>query len=92
MFGPGPWLEKPNGSTLAAYTSCLPREHQENLHVKSIVQPARTLQASTDPHHFLYAPPFFAVNEDGERMDGPKTSKVTVAKVCCVTAQQTCMP
>ena len=84
IFGTNGWQGRPpaNLSTLAAYTSCLPRGHVENLHVKSVVQPARTLHASTDPHHFIYAPPYFAVNEAGERSDGPRSASVHIDKVC----------
>lgn len=83
IFGTSGWQDRPpaNLSTLAAYTSCLPREHVENLHVKSVVQPARTLHASTDPHHFIYAAPFYAVNEAGERSDGPRSTSVHIDKV-----------
>ena len=45
---PGDWLDKLNGSTLAAYTSCLPREHQENLHAKSIIQSVTQAMCADD--------------------------------------------
>ena len=81
MYGSSGWTEKPRGSTLASFTSCFPQDHPQNLHVKTIANTRHTLSAGADPHHFLYAEPYYAVNTDHERVDGAKSGNVTVDKV-----------
>ena len=81
IFGSSGWLQRPPGGTLASYTACLPRNHSENLHVKTIAHTRHTLRAGADPHHFVYAEPYYAVNEDRERVDGAKSSHASMEKV-----------
>ncbi len=60
---------------LASFWMCAPDQHSENLHVKSIVQPARVAGVTTDPHHLKYVEPYFAVNTTHDRVDGPKSER-----------------
>ena len=58
LFGSSGHLTKPNKLISESYTKC-----ELNNHIKSIVQPYRVKQKGPDPHHFIYGPPFYAVNE-----------------------------
>ncbi len=43
----------------------------ENRHIKSIVQPEKTIKAGSDPHHFVYKPKFGCVSEKFNNIKGP---------------------
>ena len=45
MYGSSNLTEKPAGGTLAAYTACFPKDHVQNLHVKTIANLRHTVQA-----------------------------------------------
>ena len=49
--------------------------------MKTIAHTRHTLRAGADPHHFVYAEPYYAVNEERERVDGAKSSHASVEKV-----------
>ena len=66
MFGSSGHVFRPNGGTLANYHHCNP-----NCHVKSIVNPKRTLRSTGDPHSFVYDSGFYAVDTNYSRVDGP---------------------
>lgn len=51
-----------------------------NSHVKSIVQPRRTLRAVT-PHHFAHAGGESAVTENGEPFDGPWSPSISMSRL-----------
>ena len=54
MFGSSNLTEKPQGSTLAAYTACFPKDHPQNLHVKTIANLQHTLAAGAGEHaHYI---------------------------------------
>lgn len=61
MMGTSGRLARPAGPVIRNYTEAF--AVQESYHVKSFVQPARTLRA-VNPHSFSYIPGFFCVNED----------------------------
>ena len=88
MFGSSGWKDKPLGSTLSAFTACFPRDHAENLHVKTIANTRHTLHSGEDPHHFIYEEPYYAVTTDRQRVDGAKSANVTIDKVCHSCLQQ----
>lgn len=66
---------------MASYFKCFPPDHQENLHVKTIANVEHTWHTLGDPHHFKYRDPFFAVNERGVRVDGPRSAEVSISQV-----------
>ena len=81
MFGSSGLLERPERGPLESYYKCFPRDHQENCHVKTIANLAHTDRAGPDPHHFLYKDGYWAVNEQGERVKGPKSEGVHIDQV-----------
>lgn len=62
-FGSSGYLSAPS-SQLAAYTRRFPLEYPKNMHIKSVVQPARVTRAF-NPHTFVYREPWFCVDEQG---------------------------
>ncbi len=62
--GSGGHLGRPGGLVLDAYTEQFTDNTPDNLHVKSIVQPARTERAR-DPHQFFFTPGHGCVDEHG---------------------------
>lgn len=70
IFSSGGHLKRPEGLSLAAYTELFPLEDSpDDVHIKSFIQPARTLAVHT-PHAFFYAPGEFAVTEDHRPIPG----------------------
>lgn len=64
-------VERPAGGVLASYTACCGRDaHGGHRHVKSFVQPRRTVGPQT-VHSFNYKPGFGAVNTAGTVLHGP---------------------
>lgn len=81
VFGSSGLEKKPRTNTLASYWQCAPDGHPENLHVKSVVRPARVNDTRTDPHHFKYRAPYVAKSAGGETVAGPKSSRQATARV-----------
>jgi hypothetical protein len=71
IFGSNNHIQKPEGLTIEAFTMGSTKEQAANKHIKTILQPARTLKAWRDPHSFVYKPPYFAVNEHHQYVNGP---------------------
>ena len=69
VFGSAGHETRPPGLVIENYTLCAPRSVYGNSHVKTIAQPERVL-AVNNPHFWEYKPPWFCVNENGERVDG----------------------
>ncbi|GAB4813551.1 hypothetical protein N2152v2_000597 [Parachlorella kessleri] len=81
MFGSSGLKERPKTNTLSSYWKCAPEQHPENCHVKSIVRPPHVNDSTTDPHHFKYNKPLYAVNTRHEQVKGPKSKNVTLDRV-----------
>jgi len=69
IFGSNGYQNQPAGGILASYTRRTPEGLMENRSVKSIVQPGRA-RVPKSPHHFIYQPGWFCVNELGNRVNG----------------------
>ena len=91
-FGSGGHVARPPGGVLESYTrrgdldAVVPYAHLRlpsgeyrpiNAHVKSIVDPRRTL-SSLSPHHFQYVAGELAVDEAGRPVAGPWSDRVSV--------------
>ena len=64
IFGSNGHQSKPDGYVTENYTRASPIDWYENTHTKAIVQPARVLQAGSNPHFCLYRGKYHAVSED----------------------------
>ncbi|WP_333679381.1 glycosyltransferase family 92 protein [Dyella sp.] len=95
MFGSAGHQQKPPGGVLENYlrrgdlNGGVPYAHlrlpdgsyrSENAHIKSIVQPSK-VAACKNAHFMLYADNARAVDENGQPIDGPFTSRVSVNKL-----------
>ncbi|HUA79067.1 MAG TPA: glycosyltransferase family 92 protein [Dyella sp.] len=95
MFGSGGHKQKPQGGVLENYLRRgdldggvryahlrLPdgSYRSENAHIKSIVQPSKVIGCK-NAHFMLYADNGRAVDENGQPIDGPFSSKVSVNKL-----------
>ena len=95
MFGSSGHKQKPKGGVLenflrrGQFDAGLPYPHlrrpdgsyrPENLHIKSIVQPSK-VDSCPNPHFMLYANNARAVDENHQPIDGPFSSKVSVAQL-----------
>ncbi|KAK9811751.1 hypothetical protein WJX72_009499 [[Myrmecia] bisecta] len=73
MFGSSGLVTRPAGGTLGNFWACAPAGDAQNTHVKTIANTKYTLRSGPDPHHFVYSGPIYAVNEQFQRVDGPRT-------------------
>lgn len=64
IFGSSGHKARPKGLMIENYFTAIPKDHYENTHTKAIVQPARTMRAGSNPHHFVFKPGYGAVSED----------------------------
>lgn len=62
-FGSSGHIGRPHGLQLENYTQAFEEPADVNTHVKSFIQPARTLEA-VNPHKFKYVEPYYCVNEE----------------------------
>ena len=62
MFSSNGHLARPIGPVIKNYSRRLPETSSDNLHFKSLVNPAKTL-APLSPHHFQHAPDTYCVND-----------------------------
>src|SRR5262249_33045322 len=70
-FGTSGMARIPEGQLLIeTLTRCAPRDHPYNLHVRSIVQPAR-VTGCHNPHYVEYGSGHVQVNADKLPFDGP---------------------
>ncbi|KAK9813974.1 hypothetical protein WJX73_007576 [Symbiochloris irregularis] len=81
LFGSSGFLRKPSGGTLQSYHKCFPRDHPENLHVKTIANVAHTLGPGPDPHQFTFKEGFFAVDEQMQPVEGPRSEQVHIDQI-----------
>ncbi|KAG5189552.1 hypothetical protein JKP88DRAFT_353045 [Tribonema minus] len=70
MFGSSGHTERPPDG-VSQYTACTPPSFFHNKHIKSVVNIKHTSGRGTSPHHFSYANGYWAVNTDGQKIDGP---------------------
>jgi hypothetical protein len=68
MYGSSGLQTRPENGTLQSFTKCLPVQHKENLHIKTLANTRFTLGPQGDPHHFKYAPGKYAVNTRFEQV------------------------
>ena len=81
QFGSSGHIHKPNGGTLANFWKCIPLQHPENLHVKTIANTLYVDRVLGDPHHFLYFDGKTAVNEKFEAVHGPRSSHHEILRI-----------
>ena len=77
LFGSSGHIHKPHGGTIANYWKCVPSEHPESLHIKTLYVD----RVSSDPHHFLYHACKTAVNEKFETVKGPRSSQSKTSRI-----------
>ena len=65
VFGSSGHVVRPEGSLLGSFHRCLPADQEHNQHVKTIANTRHVVHVGLDPHHFVYQPPYTAVNELG---------------------------
>eukprot|EP00884_Botryococcus_braunii_P016178 jgi/Botrbrau1/3243/Bobra.174_1s0015.1 len=82
VFGSSGLINKPEGGTLANFISCIPQEDGESTHIKTIVHIPFGKEMGRDPHHALYIPGKFAVDENFARIDGPRTANASYRRIC----------
>lgn len=80
QFGSSGHLYRPRGSTMASYWKCIPRQHPENLHVKTIAN-TKYVEAALGPHHFTFSEGKKAVNENFELVDGPRSDSNEISRI-----------
>lgn len=76
-FGSSGHLTRPRGLQLRSYAHRFPLTYPKNMHIKSIVQPAR-VKSACDPHRFIYREPWFCVDENAFPLadsQGPFTAR-----------------
>lgn len=61
MVGPSGQHTRPSAGILASYTRCLPEDHENNAHVKTIAVALHT-HSCNGAHAFIYEPGYTAVN------------------------------
>lgn len=66
----------PSGGVLANYLSCTPWDWAVNQEIKTIANTRHALEPTTDPHSFVYADGYFAVDADGARIHGTRHAAV----------------
>lgn len=66
LFGSSGHVKRPVGGTISNYFKCIP-----NYHVKTIVNTAKVLATTLDPHHFEYKNRSFAVDTSRRPVLGP---------------------
>lgn len=82
MYGTSHVYEIPSTQLLIESLLYKAREnYSANTHIKSIIQPERTIDFN-DPHTCRYQPPYFQVNENKEPFYGPYSPYVSVNKIC----------
>ncbi len=81
QFGSSGHVHRPRGGTLANFWKCIPLQHPENLHVKTIANTLYVERASGDPHHFSYMQGKVAVNEKFVPVDGSRTETNEISRV-----------
>jgi hypothetical protein len=62
-FGSSGHLGRPSNSQLSSYVHRFPLEYRKNMHIKSIVQPSKTLEPF-NPHKFIFRDPWYCVDEN----------------------------
>ena len=71
VFGSNGHLERPAGPQTKSYIKRTLKTNIINDHIKTIVQP-KYVKRVLDPHHFLFIKGKYCVNEDFERLTGPR--------------------
>lgn len=68
-YGPHGYINRPKGLVIENFITAAQKNWCMHRHIKSIVQPEKTL-GPVDPHYFTYKEPYFAVLENNIRIDG----------------------
>jgi hypothetical protein len=72
VFGSNGHSERPDSPQIQAYTRRTLKTNLINDHIKSIVQPKHVKRVPLDPHHFVFKKGKYCVNENFERLRGPR--------------------
>lgn len=70
MFGPSGWEQKPNGGVLKNFVYRSADNYEKNEHIKTIANP-RKIDTVGNPHFAFYFDNGYAINEDGDKVEGP---------------------
>ncbi len=81
QFGSSGHVHRPRGGTLANFWKCIPLQHPENLHIKTIANTLYVDRATGDPHHFSYLQGKVAVNEKYMPAEGSRTMTNEISRV-----------
>ena len=68
LFNSNDHVNRPNGLIIDNFTTYLNDGHK---HIKTIIQPEKTINAANNPHNFNYLNNGFSVDENFKRVDGP---------------------
>ena len=72
VFGSNGHLERPKEFQTQSYTKRSLKSNSINKHIKTIVQPKYVKRVTLDPHHFIFKKGRYCVNENFERLRGPR--------------------
>ncbi|MBF0489409.1 MAG: glycosyltransferase family 92 protein [Candidatus Omnitrophica bacterium] len=75
-YGSSGYKEKPQGLQLETFVCHSKQDFGVNKHIKSIVDPNRVLNVSSNPHYFIFKDDGFVRDEDGELIVSGAFSKV----------------
>ena len=81
MFGSSNHSVRPPGRVVDNYVQCFPAHADNGRHVKVIANTAHLRGAGPDPHSFVYAPGYFAVNEKHQPVHGAFSVTVSITDV-----------
>ncbi|KRM90869.1 glycosyltransferase family 2 protein [Liquorilactobacillus cacaonum] len=81
IFGSSFLKKKPQGLLTNNFLYRAKKDFRKNVHVKSIVDPRKTVGFLNDPHGAYYLPSYHAVNEKRQEIDGPFSESVSTNKV-----------
>ncbi|MBQ2616039.1 MAG: glycosyltransferase family 2 protein [Synergistaceae bacterium] len=81
VFGSSGHKTKPKGGVLENYTMSTEQEFENNRFVKTICDPLKVRFFVDDPHYPIYFRGFFNLDENGEKVQGSVSKKITFDKV-----------
>ncbi|MFT9358711.1 MAG: glycosyltransferase family 2 protein [Liquorilactobacillus nagelii] len=76
IFGSSNLVEKPAGLVTDNFVYRAHDDFKKNHHIKSVVDPSKTVGFIGDPHSLTCLPGYVAVDENGDPVIGPFTKKV----------------
>ncbi len=76
IFGSSHYKKKPQGLVTNNFVYRARKDFYTNRHIKSIVDPRKTIGFINEPHSVCFLPGFWAINEKKNRVDGPLANEV----------------